>query len=76
MLKSICIFAKSKSRTPLMDVGLSIDVRARPPLIIVGFVFTTIRVSFPRGVRHLRYGSKRRVLLNSPFLLYSGQIRC
>ena len=30
MLKNICIFAKSKSWTPLMDVGLSIDVRAAP----------------------------------------------
>ena len=69
MTKNICIFAKSKSWTPLMDVGLSIDVRAQPTLIIVGFVFTTIRVSFPRGVRHLRYGSKRRVLFEFSFSL-------
>ena len=48
MTKNICIFAKSKSWTPLMDMGLRIDVRAQPTLIIVGFVFTTIRVSFPR----------------------------
>ena len=35
MTKNICIFAKSKSWTPLMDMGLRIDVRAQPTLIIV-----------------------------------------
>ena len=30
MLKSICIFAKSKSRMPPMDLRLSIDICAAP----------------------------------------------
>ncbi len=75
MTKNICIFAKSKSGTPLCISGLESTSAQHSPKK-VRFVFTTIRVSFPREHGINDTDQKGEFFLNSPFLLYSGQIRC
>ena len=68
MTKNICIFAKSKSGTPLYISGLESTSAQHSPKK-VRFVFTTIRVSFPREHGINDTAQKRRVLFEFSFSL-------